>query len=138
MTEAMERCNNSCKTTCLQIIVEDHHKDGMAEKGNNTPGRFRETPARTSPPAKAWGTKGMLLCYSRSAPFQTDGEISVKLVQLALRGSPAGAHLRERTPQCWKLQVFASKRTEMHPYTLLIHWMLKLALCFEASNACRH
>jgi len=36
MTEAKERCNNSCKTTCLQIITEDHHKDGRGERGEIT------------------------------------------------------------------------------------------------------
>lgn len=30
---------------------------------------------------------------------------------------------------------FVSKRTEMHPHTLVTHWVLKLPLRFEAKNA---
>lgn len=36
MTEAKARCNNSCKTTRLQKIMEDHHKDGMGVRGEIT------------------------------------------------------------------------------------------------------
>lgn len=36
MTEAKERCNNSCKTTRLQKIMEDPHKNGMGIRGEIT------------------------------------------------------------------------------------------------------
>lgn len=32
-------------------------------------------------------------------------------------------------------RLLQSKRIEMHPHTFLIHWMLKLLVCFKARNA---
>lgn len=123
MAEAKERCNSSCKTTCLQIIAQDHHKDGMGERENDT----AEKPQRGH-----LHCKSLWLCYSRTAgfrwwcPWETGPYSSQR--------KPWWCPLKRKTPWCWRLQVLASKRTEMHPHTSLIHWMQKLACVLKLAG----
>lgn len=67
MTEAKERCNNSSKATCLQIIIEDHHKGRRGERkeiiNQGDPKELQQGHLHLLP----LETEEMLLRYSRSA-----------------------------------------------------------------------